>query len=898
MSRVRRFTLLMMLGMGILILIPATLAQSGGEVVISLAVPSFLEDVFNETMIAQFEAENPGIKINIVASDGPFGGSPAYGLEDYLDTMEEYVSSADVVYVSNNNLAPEATRAGYFLDLTPLTSADPTLNVDDFLPAAWQSFQWDRAVWALPVAVDVILLIYNPEVFDEAGIPYPNAAWTLDDFANAVRTLTTTDADGTVNPAYVDYGNSEYLLRSLMGMSVYDSSVSPIQPEFSNATLESMLTTWQELKAEGVIGGIGGDGQIVIIGGGSEGPAISIQQSFGLANFPNQPQTLAGSLLPGGRAGLETQGFAVSAGTLYPEQAYALAKFLTNSVDVANGLFQGTPARQSLIGVEPTPQEGGPGGGPGRGMLANLQFSPENQAIIDEAYANAIPFSDMLFGDYLGVAVENMDANGVDAVTALEDAELLAVNNLTAAQQRSVDTRIAVATPVPEVALQPGEIALNFGMTSFIQPLPNQDQWDAIINEFVANDPEVGQIVLDIAFETNVEAMATDFDCFYLPTNAVQDTDDLSPLLPLDPYLDADPTFDKGDLIGTTLQQVQFDNMTWAYPIVIMPEVLRYNSELFAQAGVPLPENGWTIDAFADALQALKAVSAEDTTPFVPQGFGSNYLLAIIAAYGGLPIDYTTTPATINFTDPATVDAIRQALDLAKAGYMKYDALAGGGGPGGVRAVFAIGDDEDTDAIQTYSLNGFGVRIGNVEDVTTGEGVDPYRLVAYPQGSQYIPMSYNIGTAYVSASSQNPEACYRWLSTLAQHPELFNAMPARRSFLTNPSVTANTDPNLLAVFNQVADLLAQPNVLNLPSGFRGTPETAFLQTWLNRAFDRYVLEDADLQTELEQAQSNAQAYQECAATIPPYDAESGQALPDYFNQFADCATSVDSTVFS
>src|SRR5262249_48283702 len=156
--------------------------------------------------------------------------------------------------------------------------------------------------------------------------------------------------------------------------------------------------------------------------------------------------TLAGSLLPGGKAGLETQGFAVSVGTLYPEQAYALAKFLTNSVDVANGLFQGTPARQSLLGIEPTPQEGPGGGGPRR-ALANLQFSPENQAVIDDAYANAIPFSDILFGDYLGVAVDNMDANGVDAATALQDAELMAVNNLTAAQQRGADTSIAVATP-------------------------------------------------------------------------------------------------------------------------------------------------------------------------------------------------------------------------------------------------------------------------------------------------------------------------------------------------------------------------------------------------------------------------------------------------------------------
>jgi hypothetical protein len=44
--------------------------------------------------------------------------------------------------------------------------------------------------------------------------------------------------------------------------------------------------------------------------------------------------------------------------------------------------------------------------------------------------------------------------------------------------------------------------------------------------------------------------------------------------------------------------------------------------------------------------------------------------MMLIAAYGGLPIDYRTTPATLNFTDPATISAIQQVLDLAKNGYI------------------------------------------------------------------------------------------------------------------------------------------------------------------------------------------------------------------------------------
>jgi hypothetical protein len=55
----------------------------------------------------------------------------------------------------------------------------------------------------------------------------------------------------------------------------------------------------------------------------------------------------------------------------------------------------------------------------------------------------------------------------------------------------------------------------------------------------------------------------------------------------------------------------------------------------------------------------------------------------LIAAYGGLPFDYRTDPPTLNFTDPATVEAIRQVLDLAKADLIQYETLTMNTGLGG-----------------------------------------------------------------------------------------------------------------------------------------------------------------------------------------------------------------------
>jgi ABC-type glycerol-3-phosphate transport system substrate-binding protein len=99
------------------------------------------------------------------------------------------------------------------------------------------------------------MLVYNKTRFDELGLPYPNEAWTIDDFANTVRTLSETDSEGEVtSPGFVDWGSSGLLFRAFLGEGVYDASVIPNAPNLQNPQLETLLTTWSELEQEGHTG--------------------------------------------------------------------------------------------------------------------------------------------------------------------------------------------------------------------------------------------------------------------------------------------------------------------------------------------------------------------------------------------------------------------------------------------------------------------------------------------------------------------------------------------------------------------------------------------------------------------------------------------------------------------
>ncbi len=862
-------------------------AQNGST--ISLALPSFWRNLMTEDFLSDFESQY-GVDVYVNYVDAGF--SSADDIATFLDDGQEYVSQADVVYVDDSTLTPERTRAGYFLDLAPLIASDGSLDTNDFYPAALQSFQWDAGIWGLPTSLDVILITYDAAAFDEAGLAYPTSAWTLDDFANAARVLAQIDASGAVTVPGLSvqtFGdNLGLFLRTLLAHGLYDDSTLPSNPSFSDPALETLLTTWKELADEGVISA--GFGET------SDQIPLRIEQSIGLSSgFGPDSVQRSGAMLPGDTVGLTVEGFAVSSGTQNPELAYELVKYLTTRPEIANSFQSISPARRSMVGVEANAADGSGSSGViqiGRG--GNL--SEETQAMVDEAVEKALPISETRFADYLSFALRKMQDDGLDAHSALQEVELEALTALQTADERRSTVTISIIPPPEPVALAPGEVALNFGMaSSFIMigpggELPNQEQWDQISQDFAANDPDVGVVNVEQAMGQSLEQLAQEYDCFTLGYNAVSGSADLSSILSLDPFFDTDLNFDRNDVIGSTLTQLQVDNKTWALPIGIQADVLRYDTELFNNAGVPLPDGGWTVDEFADALESLQ-YGLGDTAAFQPADPGGTYLLMLIAAYGGLPMDYRTEPPTINFTDPATVDAIRQVLDLAKNGYISYQEL------GGNTFVVSIGggDGSNTIALTTDSLSPFSFRRGGPPGSEQAE--DTTAIVSYPRGTTYNAASYNIVTGYVSATAENPEACYRWLSEIAQHPELYSAMPARTSQLSDPSITTVQGEDLTALYNELAVMINDPNTITFPQSFRqsGSPADFAREYWLKQAFDRYVLEDADLQVELEQAQQYTQDYIACVNDLPPFDLSSTDPnyMQDYFGQITTCAATAD-----
>lgn len=854
-----------------LLLMSGLPAAAQDRMVLTVTTPPWMNWVLeDENLVRRFEEAFPGATFVYVppTEETMNLNSIVYEEEpaDYFDKMETYVSMADVTFVSRWFFGPEATAAGYFLNLAPLAETDPTLDLSDYYTAVWESYQWDRGLWAIPTSGQVTFMMYDANAFDQAGIAYPNDNWTLTDFANAVGRLTQRDGEGNlILPGWQNSIQTSTLFRSLLGQGFYDGSQLPSPPQLNSPELVTMLEQWQAMEEEGLLNlyEFTGDWQQIPLR--FEGMYFLDQGN--MSNFTSG-QRFVPVMMPNDSAQIYSDGFAVSSGTQNPELAYRLARFLAEET---GWQFGGEPARRSQT--------------TGNENMYQPQLSAEHQAFMEYARENALPISEVRYADYVDLALQKMAEDDLDPQAALEAVQAEAMENFQMALDRAASVRIVVAPPPPPVELAAGEVALTFGLDLYSPVVPNRDQWDQMVSEFVASEPGIGHVELDTTFwgPDGVEA-----DCYFQPYNQLQNAElDLTQFYNMDPFMDADPNFAPDDFIGVTLDMAQRNNQTWGYPITIQPNVMMYEKEAFRTAGVPFPESGWTVDEFIRTLETLNASLGEERSAFMVGG-GNTELLMLVAAFGGLPVDYRTEPPAFNFTDPANVTALQQVLDLIRSGIIDYGAMT----PYGYQLMEQdSGRDYRPPVMFVTQLSPYNFGSG-----PQGEE-NPYSFVTFPRGSQYQGAIVDVGMAYISSNSQNPEACYRWISKIAQQPGLFPGMPARRSQLTDAGVATVQGEDVSAVYQSVAQLLDDPGTIPFRYGGSG-PASWAEQTWLNKVIDLYVLgeQSMDLASELAEAQDYTLAFRECAASLPPFDPEMyenpGEAEA-YFKQFDDCANRAD-----
>jgi multiple sugar transport system substrate-binding protein len=123
---------------------------------------------------------------------------------DYMTQVKTQLAggtAADLYWVGNEDLALAAE--GVFLPLTDCLADQPAGSagdVNDYYPAIISTATQDGVVYGLPWIAQPVVLFYNKALFDAAGLDYPEAGWTWDEFYEDAKALTKdTDGDGKID---------------------------------------------------------------------------------------------------------------------------------------------------------------------------------------------------------------------------------------------------------------------------------------------------------------------------------------------------------------------------------------------------------------------------------------------------------------------------------------------------------------------------------------------------------------------------------------------------------------------------------------------------------------------------------------------------------------------------
>ncbi|HBG00187.1 MAG TPA: hypothetical protein DDW87_01245, partial [Firmicutes bacterium] len=127
-----------------------------------------------------FEAQHPDIEIEYVQI-------PSSEYYTKVLTMVAGGTPPDVAMLGMDKLGTWVPR-GALQDLTPYIE-EAGLDLDVFFPAVQEAVQHMGGIYAMPRDATTSVVAYNKTLFDQAGVPYPEAGWTKEDFLNTARAL-------------------------------------------------------------------------------------------------------------------------------------------------------------------------------------------------------------------------------------------------------------------------------------------------------------------------------------------------------------------------------------------------------------------------------------------------------------------------------------------------------------------------------------------------------------------------------------------------------------------------------------------------------------------------------------------------------------------------------------
>ncbi|GEN50068.1 ABC transporter substrate-binding protein [Alkalibacterium pelagium] len=169
-----------------------------------------------------FTEENPHITIEQV--------SATYGeYNERVLTMAAGGNLPDLIWVQPAGFATFVNN-GLIMDLSEQVD---NLDLDELQPGVIELGQVDGTQYGMIRDRSTVQMGYNKDLFDEAGIDYPEDDWTMEEFLEIAQQLTVVEGDRTTQ-----FGIENFYLKELL--TAYGTNI--LDPETAEVTLDDPVT--------------------------------------------------------------------------------------------------------------------------------------------------------------------------------------------------------------------------------------------------------------------------------------------------------------------------------------------------------------------------------------------------------------------------------------------------------------------------------------------------------------------------------------------------------------------------------------------------------------------------------------------------------------------------------
>lgn len=190
----------------------------------------------------EFEKNNPEIDIILEASPS----------DEYWTKLEAGAtggSAPDVFWMNASNVKKYA-EGDILMPLDDKLSSSESVKIDNYLDSMVDMYNLNGKQYAIPKDFDTIGVWYNKQIFDEAGVPYPEDNWTWEDMEELAAQLTKTDK--SIYGIAAPYANQEGFYNTIYATGGKIVSEDGEKSGYDEAETQAGIQCWIELQKAGI----------------------------------------------------------------------------------------------------------------------------------------------------------------------------------------------------------------------------------------------------------------------------------------------------------------------------------------------------------------------------------------------------------------------------------------------------------------------------------------------------------------------------------------------------------------------------------------------------------------------------------------------------------------------